>query len=335
MRRILASRLPQRLSTFLPPAFVEFVVGLSTAGLMFLLRLPFTGYTGDQAPYAFNFVAVVFATVLAGWRSGAIALVVGQMLLWYFVVPVRYSFTITDPKQLASLILASVAQGFTLTVIWLYQREVDKGTAERERRLSILDDAMKEIDHRTRNNYQTVLAVIELQARRSTDEAVVKALLEVGDRIRAVADASQQLAVSSGGLTEVRLRDQLCGLVRQIAKGLARADVTVECDVDDVTASADTATSLAIIVNELVTNALKHAFAEDCPGHISVIGRAGAFFQLIVADDGQGIRKSKPDAGSGLGTRLVASFVTRLGAELKVRSSEQGTVQQIVVPSLT
>jgi two-component system, sensor histidine kinase PdtaS len=318
----------------MPPAFVELAVGLSSALLLFLIRVPLVPLTGDRTAYAFNYLAIVLAAVLAGWRSGAIALVAGQLLIWYFIIPRQFSFALADTEQLAGLIVTTIAQAVVLAVLWLYQREVDKGAAERERRLSLLDDAMREIDHRTRNNYQTVLAVIELQARRSSDEAAVKALLEVRDRIRAVADASQQLALRSGGLSEVRLSDHLCGLVGQIAKGLARPGVTVECNVDDVTAGPEAATSLAIIVNELVTNALKHAFGNDRPGQIIVTGRCGSSFELVVEDNGRGIRATEPSAEGGLGTRLVASFAKQLGGKVEVRSTDHGTAQRIVIPSL-
>ena len=331
----MAARLPQRLANSMPGALVEIGVGISSALFLFLIRVPLVPFTGDRTAYAFNYLAVVLAAVLAGWRGGAIALVAGQLLIWYFIIPQQFSFAIADTAQLAGLVITSIAQAVVLAVLWLYQREVDKGAAERERRLSLLDDAMKEIDHRTRNNYQTVLAVIELQARRSSDEAATRALLAVRDRIRAVADASQQLAARSGGLSEVRLSDHLGDLVGQIAKGLARPGVTVECDVDDVTASPETATSVAIIVNEVVTNALKHAFDDDRPGKITVTGKSGSSFKLVVADNGRGIRKIERGAAGGLGTRLVESFAKRLGGDVEVRSSIEGTVQTIVIPSLS
>ena len=72
-------------------------------------------------------------------------------------------------------------------------------------------------------------------------------------------------------LATVRLRDHLCELCAQLERGLAHGEIQVECDVPDVTASADTAIHLAIIVNELVTNALKHAFQDGGKGRVQVV----------------------------------------------------------------
>ena len=317
-----------------PPIVVEIAIGLVVPVMMLALRLPLHGFAGDRAPYAFMFIAAALATVLAGWRSGVLAVATGQLLTWYFVVPPAWSFALPDPQLRGGLAIATLAQLLTVLVIALYQHEVDGGAAERERRMALLDEALKEIDHRTRNNYQTVLAMVDLQARRATDEKVREALRQVADRIQAIASASEQLAVRSKDLDAVRLDAHLCGLVRQIERGLSREEIEVECDVDHVTASPDTATSISIIVNELVTNALKHAFNGDGTGHVRVLGKSGAAFELIVADDGRGIEAAKRDGHNGLGTKLVESFARQLGAKHQVTSSDKGTTHRLVIPRL-
>ena len=111
---------------------------------------------GDLAPYALNFVAMTLAAVIGGWRAGLVALITGQSLAWYAIVgPTN---TLPPPAKLATLVVATLTELMVLAIIGLYQREVDRGTAEREQRLALLDNALREIDHRTRNNYQTVLA---------------------------------------------------------------------------------------------------------------------------------------------------------------------------------
>ena len=289
---------------------------------------------GDRAPYALIFVAVVLACVLAGGRSGLVALLVGQMLTWYIVVPYQSSFRFENPQLAGGFVIASLSQLLILAVIALYQREIDKGVAERDRRLTLLDDALREIDHRTRNNYQTVLAMIELQSRRSSDQSVREALSQVGDRIEAVANASRQLVKQSVDIDSVRLDDHLCGLVQQIERGLSRDGIDVDCEIEEVTASADTATSISIIVNELVTNAIKHAFNGEGVGQVRVVGRTGSSFELTVTDNGRGIQASKRDGHAGLGTKLVESFARQLRAKHEVVSTDRGTVHRLVIPSL-
>jgi two-component sensor histidine kinase len=333
IKRILRSRLPERLAGKVPPALTAIAIGFAFGILAVLSRYALTPIAGNIAPYAFVFAAVTVAAILAGWRSGLTACLVGQYLS--FVVVVAPGGVPAQPYQpVAGLIISTISQLIVLVTIALYQREVDKGTAERDARLRLLDDALREIDHRTRNNYQTVLSMVLLQSRRSADEKVRLALQQVADRIEAVAAASQQLTVHSQGLEGVRLDDHLCGLVSMIERGLSRDEIKVECEVDDVTASADAATSISIIVNELVTNALKHAFNGEGSGHVWVKGKAGSPFELIVADDGRGMNSTRRDGYNGLGSRLVESFARQLGAAHEIVSSDKGTAHRLVIPKL-
>ncbi|HEX6218692.1 MAG TPA: sensor histidine kinase, partial [Sphingomicrobium sp.] len=286
------------------------------------------------APYAFNFLAVVIAAVLAGWRSGLIALVTGQALTWFLVVQAYAPAVSTDAQRVAGLFVASLSAGLILLIIALYQREVAKGVAEREKRMDLLGRVLEEIDHRTRNNYQTVLALVQLQAQRSKDGGVQEALQQVADRIKAVTRATEHLGNRSEDIGTVRLRDHLCELCEQVERGLSRDGVEVRCDVEDLTASAEKAIYLSIIVNELVTNALKHAFDDTADGVIRVASEQhGKGVTIIVEDNGRGLQKSAKSK-SGLGSRLVDRFAKELGCHHEVVSSDNGTTHRLSVPSL-
>jgi two-component sensor histidine kinase len=334
IKRILRSRLPERFARRYPPLLVELAIGVLLALLAVGVRYLLSPLIGAVAPYGFVFVAVTIATVLGGWRSGIVSMIASQLLTVYAIIGPVGTFYQDSSQQRVAMIVAIISQLILVTTVALYQREVDRGTAAREKRLSLLDDALREIDHRTRNNYQTVLAMIELQSRRTSEEPVRNALHQVADRIQAIANASQQLAANSHDLDTVRLDDHLCGLVQQIERGLSRKEIKVECDVEDVTASADTATSISIIVNELVTNAIKHAFNGEGSGKVSVMGRKGAGFELIVADDGRGMDATRRNDRTGLGSKLIENFARQLGAKHQVTSSDQGTTHRLVIPRL-
>jgi two-component system, sensor histidine kinase PdtaS len=317
-----------------PPLLVELAVGVAAAGAMLVLRVSMDGVAADRAPYALNFLAIVLAAVVAGWRGGAVALLLGQLGIWYVIVSPYWSMAILDTERLGGFVVASISQALVLLVIGLYQREVDKGAAEVERRMELLDHALHEIDHRTRNNYQTVLALIRLQAQQSKEPDVKAALQQVADRIQAIASASERLALRSGDIERVKLDDHLCELCEQIERGISRDEIELDCRIDSVTADADTATSISIIVNELVTNAIKHAFNGERSGNVWVTGTAGKIFQLVVADDGLGIKAKRGAGRSGLGTKLVDSFVKQLGAKHEVVSTDKGTTHRLFIPSL-
>jgi two-component sensor histidine kinase len=293
-----------------------------------------TPLIGEVAPYFFVSAAMILAALIAGWRSGLVAMLVGQLLTLYLIIGSYPTSYVDEWHRQASILFSTLSELLLLVIVAVYQREVDLGAADREQRLELLDEALKEIDHRTRNNYQTVLAMIDLQARAAKDPDVAKALRQVGDRIEAIANASRQLAVRSADIGAVRLDDHLHGLVQQIERGLSRDGIEVACQVDEVTATADAATSISIIVNELVTNAIKHAFNRECSGHVRVVGKVGSGFELIVSDDGHGMQRTRRAGHAGLGTRLVENFARQLGAQHEVVSSDKGTTHRLIIPRL-
>jgi two-component sensor histidine kinase len=334
MRKIIRSRLPERFADWVPPPLIELGVGVAGAILFLLLRMALTPLAGDRAPYAFVFLGILIACLLAGWRSGIVALITGQALTWLFVGQTTAAVSVQQGR-LGGFVIATVSQLAMLTIVALYQREVAKGVLEQERRMDLLDQARREIDHRAKNNFQTVLSLIQLQGAREKDPNVKQALQQVADRIVAISVATEHLAIRSDDLATVRLRDHLCELCSQLERGLARGEVRVECDIADVTASADTAIHLAIIVNELVTNSLKHAFSDAGRGLVRVRSKAvGRGLEVEVSDNGRGMSAPSTSSGTGLGEKLVETFARHLDAEVEVSSSSDGTTHKIRVPAL-
>jgi two-component sensor histidine kinase len=335
LRRILRARLPERLAHRVPAPLVEIAVGVMVASFFLAVRVALVPFAGDRAPYAFVFLGVVISAVVAGWRSGAVTLIIGQILAWTVIVSASNGMTLSGDNRWGGLIIASFSQVVILLIIALYQHEVARNLERRERRMELLDQARREIDHRAKNNYQTVLSLVELQAARAETPATREALRQVADRIAAISVATEHLAIRNEDLSTVKLRDHLCGLCAQLERGLARGEIQVECDVADVVASADTATQLAIIVNELVTNALKHAFGDGRKGIVRVQSKMmGQSLELEVSDNGCGMDERSPSEGSGLGRKLVDSFARHLNAKHDVSSSAKGTIHRLLVPAL-
>ena len=334
IKRILYWRLPERLAGRFPALPVEVAIGTLSAVTMVGARMSIT--TVETTAFALNFAAVVIATVLAGWRSGLVALVVGQLLAWFVLIEPRWSFGIANNGLLVGLLLSTFSQLLILTILSLYQREIARGLSDREARVDLLSRALEEMDHRTRNNYQTVLALVQLQGQRSKHAEVREALSQVADRIQALTRATERLGHRSEDLGVVRLRDHLCELCDQVERGLSRDGVKVECDVEDLVASTEKAAYLSIIVNELVTNALKHAFRDNQEGLIRVWSQVvDPGVTIIVEDNGAGLSARPANGRSGLGTRLIERFARELGCKHEVQSSHQGTTHRLLIPNLS
>ena len=326
IRRIFRSRLPERFAGRLPPILVEVAIGVGLPLIIFAARLAFYPVVGETAPLAPIFVGIAAAAVLAGWRAGLMTLILGQALIWIFIMAPRGSLGPKEAVATSAFIIVTACELAILAIIGFYQREIAHAWSKRESQMGLLQQALKEIDHRTSNNYQTVLALVLAQAKSADDAAVKNALQKVADRIKAIADASKKLAVASESLEEVRIADHLDELCRQIERGLSRSGVRLTCAFDDMILDADSTVRISILVNELVTNALKYAFPDGRHGSIGVsLRKAGKEIELVVADNGVGMDGSGKNRGTGLGSRLVQTFVKQLKAKHDAKSDENGT----------
>jgi two-component sensor histidine kinase len=331
LRGLVRQTVPQRLARLLPRPMTEAVIGVGVTGVFVGLRLLLLPWLGDLAPFPLAILAVVLSSLIGGWRSGAVSLMLGLGLIWYFVLPPQRSFELETSAAALSLLLSAVAAGMILLALALYQREVKAGEIERARRINFLGHALREMDHRTKNNFQIVTSLLTLQASRAASEEARSALKEAAERLKAVSAVYDALAPSSQGLAQVRLQDQLQEMCDQIRRGILPEGIALETQLEPMIVPHETAVAIGIVVNELVTNACKHAFPEGTGGIAVRTRREGREALIEVADNGRGYQTAR-NGRSGLGTRLVSAFVQRMRAKSEVQSSEQGTVHLIRVP---
>ena len=331
MRRLLAIDLPHRLAARVPRPVTEIATGAAIIVAVAAARALLNPLIGEGVPFAFTFLGVVLATLLAGWRAGTVALILGTILVWYFVLPVRGSFALRDPQMVWWLVLTVATQALIVVALGVYQAEMRRGKSERTRRINFLGHALREMDHRTRNNFQIVTSLLQLQANRSASEEVKDALREAAERLQAVAAVYAALAPSSQGLAAVRLQDQLEEICSQIRRGILPEGIALETQLEPILLPHEAAVAVGIIVNELVTNACKHAFPDGRGSIVVRCARDGSVARIEVADDGRGM-PAGAGRKTGLGTRLVGAFVQRVRGASEVRSSEAGTVHIVTVP---
>lgn len=187
--------------------------------------------------------------------------------------------------------------------------------------------AMREVHHRIKNNLQLVSSILNLQARKSSDEELKLILRENVNRVLSIAAIHDILAHESGDMRAIRsdvLLEQLNRNLRVLTPSGKDLRLCVEGDVIDM--SADVATSVALVVAELVMNAIRHAFEDRSSGKIIVSVCAGNLFHTItVADDGSGFELSGWEPGSlGLGI-VTATVEGKLKGKLHITSDHHGT----------
>jgi two-component sensor histidine kinase len=193
------------------------------------------------------------------------------------------------------------------------------------------DVRLREMQHRVKNNFQLVLSSIAIQKRRYHGAEVQRALDHVASRITAISLAHDQLAPQRDGQV-VKLSDYL----RVLCQSIRRQTEGVEIDVqaDELEMAIDRAVPLGLILNEITTNSIKHAFGEN-GGRINVRLTAGVGYgegRLTVSDNGHGF-KTPHQGGSGL--KLMQSLARQIGGSLAQESSGEGTKTSLTFPVIT
>jgi len=186
---------------------------------------------------------------------------------------------------------------------------------------------LKEVHHRIKNNLNTVISLLEIQADNANEAPEAARIIGIAaDRMRSMSQLYDKL-YRFEHYTELPLNSFLDPLIREIADNFPNADaITIETSLDDRTLDLRLLTPLGIITNELVTNAMKYAFPKGRRGRLRASSRGGGKrFILLFEDDGIGFGDSVAlDTSSGFGITLVRMLCEQIGARLRVEN-ERGT----------
>jgi hypothetical protein len=187
---------------------------------------------------------------------------------------------------------------------------------------------LREVHHRVKNNLQVISSMIRLQARTMTDESAKNSLAVLDGRVSAIAMVHEYLH-RSPNLACIAAKDHFRSVVVPILSYQApqAGNLSLNMDVENIFWGIDTAIPVGLIVNELVTNAAKHAFPDGRGGEIGVSLRSidDGMFELTVADNGVGLPEDvNLPTSKTLGLNLVSLFAEQIGAEVEV-NRERGT----------
>lgn len=208
----------------------------------------------------------------------------------------------------------------------------------RDRMLVSMDTSIREIHHRVKNNLQTVSSLLRIQGRRLESPEAKAAIEESVRRIAAIAVVHEMLATSGGD--EVIFRDVVQPIVEMARSTLVRSEIPIVFRLvgDGPTLTASRASSLAVVVTELLQNAVEHGFPAGSGGGVVTVEMVTSPDELMVRvhDDGIGVPGDfDVDHGSGLGLTIIRSLVTgELDGALTIsraRSAQGGTVAQVTV----
>lgn len=223
-------------------------------------------------------------------------------------------------------------------VIGIAEDVTERRSAEKRLRASLAEKEvlLKEIHHRVKNNLQVINSLLSLQSRSLTDARVLELLQDSRNRVRSMALVHERL-YRSEDLARIDLAEYTRSLTSQLAQSYSgRAEqVLTRVEATSTPVSIDASIACGLILNELVSNALKHAFPDGRAGTIDVLvepARSG-YCRLRVSDTGVGLPEHLAvDSAPSLGLQLVHSLVAQLGGEIHF-GREHGASIEIVFPN--
>ncbi|MFZ9028082.1 MAG: histidine kinase dimerization/phosphoacceptor domain -containing protein [Crocinitomicaceae bacterium] len=193
---------------------------------------------------------------------------------------------------------------------------------------------IKELHHRVKNNLQVISSLLRLQAELVEDEEVKSHLLESRNRIHSMASVhnllyrSQNLGAIDFGYYLRKLTDDLSMSYFGEPKM-----ITVNFDLNETELDIDKAIPLGILMNELISNAFKHAFSDLNKANLAiVISSKNERLEVSVRDNGKGFNPNKIDKRNSLGLNLIDSLSDQLSANIAFDSSGNGTVVTLDLP---
>ena len=192
---------------------------------------------------------------------------------------------------------------------------------------------LKEINHRVKNSLAIVSSMLNLQARDIANPELTEHLNEAAYRIAAIGKAHDQLSYNSN-IERMDIGQYIKDICNDLDRSVAHCKVVADA-VDGIIVKTDKAISIALIVNELITNAAKYAYNNDAGGTIwiKVSPHDQDTFSITVRDEGVGLpidfdlHKAK-----GLGMRIITAFSKQVNATVKVHSLQPGTEFVLSIP---
>ncbi len=211
---------------------------------------------------------------------------------------------------------------------------LQKESAKTENSLKEKEMLLREIHHRVKNNLQVISSLISLQSRYRKDDQAIEMAKESQNRIKVMALIHEKL-YRSKDFANVEFNDYIKNLVNGLFTSykVSSSRIVLKMDIENISLGIDTAINSGLIVNELVTNCLKHAFPEGRDGEIriSLCTLNDGEMELVVSDNGVGMPESLDiKKAESLGLRLITNLTERsLHGRVNI-NRENGTEFRII-----
>ncbi|HEU0060075.1 MAG TPA: histidine kinase dimerization/phosphoacceptor domain -containing protein [Hyphomicrobiaceae bacterium] len=315
------------------PVSVRLALAGAALFATFLFQIPLEREVPGE-PFLLFFLIVIGATLAFGRGVGLIAVGLSALLSVFFFEPfgsiaIRHAGDVIKIELYAVLAGGCVIGFASLADALIAANEKTKVLEQSDHNKSIL---LRELAHGVANNFASIAALISIKSASVSDSNAKSVLDDAIEQVTVMARVHRRLRADGRGVlldSETFMRELCDDLKASAARG---RPLSIECQANSRALSMEQAVLLGLIVNELVTNAIKHAFPDGRLGHIRVGFEAiGNLAHLAVEDDGVGL-VGGTQAAPGMGQELVRGLTHQLGGDLKVQSSNTGTSFRLSIP---
>ncbi len=182
------------------------------------------------------------------------------------------------------------------------------------------DWLQEEVQHRVKDNLDTVISLLQMQARYLRDEHILNALHDISLRMQALALIHQRLIQEKGNLAVISMPQYVYQLVAFLEEQLGvKIPIFFELDIDPIELAMSQSIPVGLILNEAITNTIKYAFTENSTGRVQISMKEDALGMIIltVADNGRGLPSDlNLDNNPSMGLRLVRMLTQQLDGKL-------------------
>jgi len=176
---------------------------------------------------------------------------------------------------------------------------------------------LREIHHRVKNNLQIISSLLSIQERKTSNQNFKDILSSSNERIKSIALLHEQLYQSTD-LANVKIKDYIKNLATKTLQAYP-TDIQIETDIEDITLNIETSLPIGLIINELLTNTIKHANAKNVEIRLK---KVNGNLKLHYKDDGKGLTKDEIQKSEGLGWKLIKSLTSQLGGKLTIKNKK-------------
>jgi two-component system, sensor histidine kinase PdtaS len=320
------------------PTWARYAATLAIVVATLLVRLALQAHT-PGSPFLLFMLAVILCAALFDHGCGILSVLLSAVLAKWFLIEPTGTFAMPSMEDLFGLSFFVAIGLITATILEALHRVASDLTDANERLVASEADKdllLREASHRYKNELSIITALLHLQERTVQDESARAALAATAERIRVLGRAHERLQRSEARavVDTSEFIASLCDDLRAALIGLRPITLVVEAESHMM--PQERAVPIGLIINELLTNALKYAFPDERSGTVKVrFRREQDAFCLMVQDDGVGMSFERTPSGSGLGQRLVRSMVAQLQGthEIKPDQGAPGTVVTVRFPA--